>query len=165
MKHLRNKSILQQRTFPGKPVKRNSICHILHGGEKITQRMCLIGIKVPRFTRASRGNFRTCENGVRRRRLMGPSSFWIQPNALQFCFIWTSTKPLLKNLNSYCFLQLFQVDIFPSYKNQSESPFSFKLIDCLLYKEIFASNWLWSSSVKQKCLSLCNGGLCDVNSR
>ena len=91
------------------------------------------------------------------------SGFSLTP--CNFAFIWTSTKPLLKNLNSYCFLQLFQVDIFPSYKNQSESPFSFKLIDCLLYKEIFASNWLWSSSVKQKCLSLCNGGLCDVNSR
>ena len=37
MKHLKKKSILQQRTFPGKPVKHNSICHKLHGGQKITQ--------------------------------------------------------------------------------------------------------------------------------
>ena len=34
-----------------------------------------------------------------------------------FCLIWTSTKPFLKNMNSYSFLQLFQVGIFPSHKN------------------------------------------------
>ena len=136
MKHIETKVFCNSRLPPGKPLEHNSICHILHEGEKIAQCMCLIGNKStqPRFTRASCGNFRTCENGVRRRRLIGPSSFWIQPNALQFCFIWTSTKPLLKNLNSYCFLQLFQVDIFRSYKKQSESSFSFKLSDCLLYE-------------------------------
>ena len=96
----RNKSILQQRTSPGKPVKRNSIRHILHEGEKITQCMCLTGNKSaqPRFTRASRGNFRTCENEVRRRRLIGPSSFWILSDALQFCFYMNFYKATFEKL-------------------------------------------------------------------
>ena len=62
------------------------------------------------------------------------------------------------------FFSCFKSIYFDHIKTSRSHRFLSNWLTAYYIRETFASNWLRSSSVKRKCLSLCNKGLCDVNS-
>ena len=146
---------MQQRTFPGKPLKRNSIRHILYRGQKVTQLICLIGNK-------------SAQNAWE----------WSWKKATYWSLLLSGFSPRPSNFPLYELLQrlfwetwvatlffsCFKSIYFGHIKTSWSHRFLSNWLTAYYIRKTIASNWLRSSYVNRKCLSLCNRVLCDVNS-